>query len=169
MCFCAPILSAAVGVLGVPADYENNNAEADLTAWFTSMIDSFFPDHTGWDTSYAQAFNQTLVASFNLPAYDDKGLQGLYGKPNEAVTSDDYDVFAVTFTSITTLLNAGDAGGQAVATGLLSGYKNGTIVETAQNGLFVTISIVDGERKITEWKVNIVSVMSVLRNLYAQA
>ncbi|KAJ6521123.1 hypothetical protein B0H19DRAFT_1353296 [Mycena capillaripes] len=127
-------------------------AEDDLTEWFKSAVVSIFPNHTGWDTSYEQYFNQTLVASFGLAKYDHSSLKGFYGVVNELIAADGYNPFTVEFTSIT--INPTDdagAGCIAVATGLVKGYKNGALVATATDGLFATISIVDGERKFTEW------------------
>ncbi|KAF7368798.1 hypothetical protein MVEN_00204900 [Mycena venus] len=148
-------LVALTSVLAVPnAGTEKPNlarAEEDLTEWFKSSVVSIFPNHTGWDTSYAQYFNQTLVASFGLPKYNYSSLMGFYTLVNELIAADGYNPFTVEFTSITINPNANDAGGIAVATGLVKGYKDGALVASATDGLFATISVVDGERKYTEW------------------
>ncbi|KAJ7348060.1 hypothetical protein DFH08DRAFT_808826 [Mycena albidolilacea] len=151
----ASILIAATTVFAVPNAVDTKpslvRAEEDLTEWFKSSVPSIFPNHTGWETSYAQYFNQTLVASFGLAKYNYSSLQGFYTIVNELVSADGYNPFTVEFTSITINPNTDDAGGMAVATGLVKGYKNGTLVASATDGLFATISIVNDERKFTEW------------------
>ncbi|KAJ6551927.1 hypothetical protein B0H19DRAFT_1264544 [Mycena capillaripes] len=148
------ILVAFTGVFAVPNVAAKPNiarAEEDLTEWFKSAVFSIFPNHTGWDTSYAQYFNQTLVASFGLPKFNYSGLMGFYGVVNELIAANGYNPFTVEFTSITMDPNTEDDGGIAVVTGLVKAYKDGAVFASATNGLFATISIVDGERKFTEW------------------
>jgi hypothetical protein len=82
--------------------------------------------------------------------FDYSSLAGFYGVVNKLIKADGYDIFAVEFTSVTIVPNANDAGGIAVATGLVSGYKNGTVTQ-ATDGVFGVISMVNGQRKITEW------------------
>ncbi|KAJ7148771.1 hypothetical protein C8R43DRAFT_1194384 [Mycena crocata] len=142
-------------ILALPDDGRPNpaiaRADEDLTQWFEAAVVSIFPNHTGWDSSYAQHFDKTLVASFGLLKYNYSSLMGLYGGINQLIAADGYNVLTVEFTSITVVPNTNDAGGFAVTTGLLSGYKNGTLAASATDGLFATISVVDGKRKFTEW------------------
>ncbi|KAJ7694870.1 hypothetical protein B0H17DRAFT_1199022 [Mycena rosella] len=150
-----PIFAALATVLAAPSTDARPNlvarAQEDLTLWFEDAIISIFPNHTGWATSYPQYFDQSVVASFNQATYNFTTLRGLYGVFNGLMAASGYDEFAVAFTSTTIFPSPSDAGGIAVATGILRGYKNGTLVETATDGLFASISIVDGERKFTEW------------------
>ncbi|KAJ7263014.1 hypothetical protein C8J57DRAFT_445752 [Mycena rebaudengoi] len=155
MRFSLSIVMALVGVtsaLAAPNSAESALVarEEDLNSWFRSTVVSIFPNHTGWDTSYPQFFNETLVASFGVNKFDYSSLAGFYGIVNKLIKADGYDIFAVEFTSVTIVPNANDAGGIAVATGLVSGYRNGTVTQ-ATDGVFGVISIVNGQRKITEW------------------
>jgi hypothetical protein len=74
-----------------------------------------------------------------------------YSGANQLIAASGYSPFTVEFTSITIDANVDDAGGIAIVTGLVKGYKDGALVASAAAGLFAAISIVDGERKYTEW------------------
>ncbi|KAJ7694871.1 hypothetical protein B0H17DRAFT_1199023 [Mycena rosella] len=126
-------------------------ADEDLALWFGDAVTSIFPNHTGWDTSYAQYFDLSLVASFNQGTYNFTTLEGLYSVLGGGIAASGYNEFAVAFTSTTIFPSPSDAWGITVATGVLSAYRNGTLVEAATNGVFARIAVVDGERKFTEW------------------
>ncbi|KAJ7449183.1 hypothetical protein FB451DRAFT_753866 [Mycena latifolia] len=147
-----PIFAAAATVLAAPKAAQPSlvRADEDLGVWFGEAIAAIFPNHTGWDTSYPEYFNQTLVASFNLPKYNFSTLGSLYGAINGLISAN-YERFTVEFTSTTVYPSPSDAGGIVVATGLISGYTNGTLGKQAPNGVWTQISVVDGARKFTEW------------------
>ncbi|KAJ7910480.1 hypothetical protein B0H13DRAFT_2486810 [Mycena leptocephala] len=148
------ILISTTGVLAASNTVAKPNMThtEDLTEWFKSSAISIFPNHTSWETSYVQYFNQTLVASFGPTKYNYSSLMDFYSGANQLIAASGYSPFTVEFTSITIDANVDDAGGIAIATGLVKGYKDGAVVASDTAGLFATISIVDGERKYTEWR-----------------
>ncbi|KAJ7916144.1 hypothetical protein B0H13DRAFT_2658422 [Mycena leptocephala] len=150
----ASIVIAATGILAVPNTGAKPNmahAEEDLTEWFKSSVLFSQTIPAGKPAMHNISTKLSSRASFGLPKYNYSSLMGFYGVVNQLIAADGYNPFTVEFTSITIDPNADDAGGIAVVTGLVKGYKDGALVASATDGLFATISIVNGERKYTEW------------------
>ncbi|KAJ6555084.1 hypothetical protein DFH09DRAFT_1493172 [Mycena vulgaris] len=148
-----PIFAAIATVVASPIAQPNLvRADAELGVWFKDAVAGFFPNHTGWDTSYAQYFNQSLVASFDFPAYNYTTLAGLYSQFPTLIAANGYNLFGVEFTAVTAYPSTSDAGGIVVATGRVVAYKNGTLVKSGTDGVFAKVSVVGGERKFTEWR-----------------
>ncbi|KAJ7592918.1 hypothetical protein C8J56DRAFT_856364 [Mycena floridula] len=140
------IVSAAVATPSIQRD-------ESLETWFTSTVYAFFPNHTNWQASYAEAFDPSLVATFGAPSYNYTTLAGLYTGINALFPAEGYSSFAFHFTSVTAVPNSGDQGGRVAATGVVEAWKaSDNSLVSATDGVFAIVSEVNGARKITEWR-----------------